>query len=42
MTPRLRAAVDLIKADNAWTLEQQRTICEIPAPPFKEQARGSR
>ena len=40
MTPRLRAAVDLIKADNAWTLEQQRTICQIPAPPFKEQARG--
>lgn len=40
MTPRLRSAVDLIKADNAWTLEQQRTICEIPAPPFKEQARG--
>jgi len=40
MTPRLRAAVDLLKADNAWTLEQQRTICEIPAPPFKEQARA--
>ena len=40
MTPKLRAAIDLIKADNAWTLEQQRTICEIPAPPFKEQARG--
>ncbi len=40
MTPRLRSAVDLIKADNAWTLEQQRTICEIPAPPFKEQVRG--
>jgi acetylornithine deacetylase/succinyl-diaminopimelate desuccinylase-like protein len=40
MTPRLRAALDVIKADNAWTLEQQRTICEIPAPPFKEQARG--
>jgi acetylornithine deacetylase/succinyl-diaminopimelate desuccinylase-like protein len=40
MTPRLRAAVDMIKADNAWTLEQQRTICEIPAPPFHEQARG--
>lgn len=40
MTPRLRTAIDLIKADNAWTLEQQRTICEIPAPPFKEQARG--
>jgi acetylornithine deacetylase/succinyl-diaminopimelate desuccinylase-like protein len=40
MTPRLKAAIDLIKADNAWTLEQQRTICEIPAPPFMEQARG--
>ena len=40
MTPRLRAAVDRLKADNAWTLEQQRTICEVPAPPFKEQARG--
>src|SRR6478672_6516573 len=40
MTPRLRAAVDILKADNAWTLEQQRTICEIPAPPFKEHARG--
>src|SRR5690348_13596246 len=40
MTPRLRAALDVIKADNAWTLEQQRTICQIPAPPFKEQARG--
>src|SRR3954469_909136 len=40
MTPRLRAALDIIKADNAWTLDQQRTICQIPAPPFKEQARG--
>src|SRR3954469_21390337 len=40
MTPRLRAALDVIKADNAWTLDQQRTICQIPAPPFKEQARG--
>ena len=38
--PRIRAALDLIKADNAWTLEQQETICEIPAPPFKETARG--
>ena len=40
MTPAIRAALDIIKADNAWTLEQQRTICEIPAPPFKERARG--
>src|SRR5207245_2635091 len=40
MTPRMRTALDIIKADNVWTLEQQRTICEIPAPPFKETARG--
>src|SRR5262245_7774684 len=39
--PRLRAALDMIKADNAWTLEQQVSICEIPAPPFKETARGA-
>ena len=38
--PALKAALDQIKADNAWTLEQQRTICIIPAPPFKEQVRG--
>ena len=30
----------LIAANQAWTLEQQRSICEIPAPPFKETARG--
>jgi tripeptide aminopeptidase len=30
-----------LKADNAWTLEQQRSICEIPAPPFKEAARAA-
>jgi tripeptide aminopeptidase len=40
MTPRLRAALDSIHAGNAWTLQQQRTICEIAAPPFKEKARG--
>jgi tripeptide aminopeptidase len=39
--PKLRAALDAIKADNAWTLEQQRTICEIPAPPFKESVRAA-
>ena len=30
----------LIQANQAWTLEQQRSICEIPAPPFKETVRG--
>src|SRR5262245_66153888 len=39
--PRLRAALDMIKADTAWTLEQQQSICEIPAPPFKEGARAA-
>jgi acetylornithine deacetylase/succinyl-diaminopimelate desuccinylase-like protein len=34
------AILATIKADNAWTLAQQRSICEIPAPPFKETARG--
>jgi acetylornithine deacetylase/succinyl-diaminopimelate desuccinylase-like protein len=39
--PAVRAALETIRRDNAWTLEQQRTICEIPAPPFKEAARGA-
>jgi acetylornithine deacetylase/succinyl-diaminopimelate desuccinylase-like protein len=30
-----------LKSDNAWTLAQQKSICEIPAPPFHEQARGA-
>ncbi len=34
------AILATVKADNAWTLQQQRTICEIPAPPFKETERG--
>jgi acetylornithine deacetylase/succinyl-diaminopimelate desuccinylase-like protein len=37
---RVRAALALLKNDNAWTLDQQKSICEIPAPPFKETARG--
>jgi acetylornithine deacetylase/succinyl-diaminopimelate desuccinylase-like protein len=38
--PDVRALLDTIKAGNAWTLQQQVALCEIPAPPFKEQARG--
>lgn len=30
----------LLRADNAWTLEQQKSICEIPAPPFGEAERA--
>jgi acetylornithine deacetylase/succinyl-diaminopimelate desuccinylase-like protein len=38
---KLRPVLDAIKADNAWTVEQQRTLCEIPAPPFKESVRAA-
>lgn len=38
---RMRAILSTLQADNAWTLEQQRTLCEIPAPPFKEEARAA-
>jgi acetylornithine deacetylase/succinyl-diaminopimelate desuccinylase-like protein len=36
----VRALLDSIKANNAWTLQQQVSLCEIPSPPFKEKARG--
>ena len=36
----VRAMLAMLQTDNAWTVEQQRTLCEIPAPPFKETARG--
>ena len=39
--PAIRAVLATIKADNAWTLEQQTSICEIPAPPFKEALRAA-
>lgn len=31
----------VLEADNAWTLAQQRSICEIAAPPFHEAARAA-
>jgi acetylornithine deacetylase/succinyl-diaminopimelate desuccinylase-like protein len=39
--PRMKSALELIRLDNAWTVDQQRTICEIPAPPFKEATRAA-
>lgn len=36
----LTTALTSIKATNAWTLDQQISICEIPAPPFTETARA--
>jgi len=31
----------ILKSDNAWTLAQQKSLCEIPAPPFHETARAA-
>ena len=39
--PQVRAALAAARRDNAWTLDQQASICEIPAPPFKEAARAA-
>lgn len=40
-SPAIRAAMDRIRTDNAWTIDQQVSICEIPAPPFKEERRAA-
>lgn len=34
------AVLHALQADNQWTLEQQASICEVPAPPFKEMRRS--
>jgi tripeptide aminopeptidase len=38
---QVRAALQIIRDDNAWTLAQQVSLCEIPAPPFGEARRGA-
>ena len=38
---KVRAALDIIKADNAWTVQQQVELTQIPSPPFKESKRGA-
>src|SRR5215475_3260188 len=38
--PKVTKALDDIKADDARTLEEQKRITEIPAPPFKEKVRA--
>ena len=38
--PAVKAALDGAKASEAQTLADQIRVCEIPAPPFKETARG--
>ncbi|HEU4989130.1 MAG TPA: M20/M25/M40 family metallo-hydrolase [Gemmatimonadaceae bacterium] len=37
----LAPVLSAIKADQAWTLDQQKSICEIAAPPFHEQTRAA-
>ena len=37
----LQTILATLHSDNAWTLAQQKSICEIPAPPFRETARGA-
>jgi acetylornithine deacetylase/succinyl-diaminopimelate desuccinylase-like protein len=39
--PAVTAAFSALQNENAWTLDQQASICQIPAPPFKEQARAA-
>src|SRR5688572_27047543 len=39
--PRVRTALQIIRDDNAWTLGQQVSLCEIPAPPFGEARRAA-
>src|SRR5688572_22977885 len=38
--PKVVKTLDAIKADDARTLEEQKRITEIPAPPFKEKVRA--
>ena len=38
--PQVKAAIESIRTNNAWTMQQQISICEIAAPPFHEAARG--
>ena len=39
--PAIRTALATLRADNAWTLDQQASICEIASPPFKEALRAA-
>ncbi len=39
--PSVQRGLDFIKGDHENTLSEQKQICEIPSPPFKEQARAA-
>ena len=38
--PAIRAALDAVRANERDVIDEQVRLCEIPAPPFAEQARG--
>lgn len=38
--PKVKAAIQSIQRNNAWTMQQQVSICEIAAPPFLEAERA--
>jgi len=40
ITPRVREALEYLKSIESETVNEQALICEIPAPPFKEQQRA--
>lgn len=40
-SPQVRRALDYLKASEPETIEEQVRICEVPAPPFKEQDRAA-
>ncbi|HVX42059.1 MAG TPA: M20/M25/M40 family metallo-hydrolase [Gemmatimonadaceae bacterium] len=39
--PAVRSALDMLKADNAWTVQQEIELTRIPSPPFKESSRAA-
>lgn len=39
-TPEIKAALEAAKRNESHFIEEQIRICEIPAPPFKEEVRG--
>lgn len=39
--PAVRAALDMLKAYNAWTMQQEVELTRIPSPPFKESSRAA-
>jgi acetylornithine deacetylase/succinyl-diaminopimelate desuccinylase-like protein len=40
-SPKVRRALDYLKASEGETIDEQVKICQIPAPPFKEQERAA-